>query len=257
MRRMPGLPPTMPSGDSPVDTPPERYVSFAPPAADPEVSSTKARHPVPVGPGRTTTLAPARSGPLRDITNYPIQLAKVQPPPLREETLERPRLLDWLHAKAHGRVVLLLADAGYGKSTLLADFARRSRLTTLWYRLDGDDRDWVSLLNHLVAAGRQHMPEFAPETAALLLRARVGGPSRDDVLDTFLREMPGICASGAVLILDDFHEVDDAADVRHVIKELLARAPDRLAVVFASRRMPTVPLAKMRAAGDVAELDDG
>ena len=67
---------------------------------------------------------------------YDVQLAKVQRPALRDETLERPRLLDWLRAKIHGRVVLLLADAGYGKTTLLADFSRRTRLRTLWYRLD-------------------------------------------------------------------------------------------------------------------------
>ena len=57
--------------------------------------------------------------PSDDIGGYPIQLAKVQPPVLRDETLERPRLLDWLRVKVRGRVVLLLADAGYGKTTLL------------------------------------------------------------------------------------------------------------------------------------------
>ena len=101
---------------------------------------------------------------------FPLQLAKVQAPPLRDATLERPRLLDWLRAKSHGRVVLLIADAGYGKTTLLADFARRARSRTLWYRMDTDDRDWTSVLHHLVAAGRQHDATFAPETSELLSR---------------------------------------------------------------------------------------
>ena len=92
--------------------------------------------------------------PLGDRMNgYPIQPAKVQRPPLRDETLARDRLLDWLAAKIHHRVILVLADAGYGKTTLLADFSRRTRLRTLWYRLDDDDRDWISFLSHLVAAG--------------------------------------------------------------------------------------------------------
>jgi DNA-binding SARP family transcriptional activator/tetratricopeptide (TPR) repeat protein len=195
---------------------------------------------------------------LRDEVNgFPIQLAKVQRPALRDETLERPRLLDWLHAKVHGRVVLVLADAGYGKTTLLADFSRRSRMRTLWYRLDDDDRDWVSFLHHLVAAGREHDATFAPETAGLLAEVGSGDPGRDVVLDTFIRELPTIAASGAVLILDDFHLVDDAADVRHITRELLARAPERLTIVFASRRQPSVPLAKLRAVGEVAELATG
>ena len=71
------------------------------------------------------------------MNGYPIQLAKVQRPALRDQTLARDRLLDWLAAKIHHRVVLVLADAGYGKTTLLADFSRRTRLRTLWYRLDG------------------------------------------------------------------------------------------------------------------------
>ena len=102
-----------------------------------------------------------------EVHGYPVQLAKVQGPPLREETLERPRLLDWLRVKVHGRVTMLLADAGYGKTTLLADFARRHRIRTLWYRLDDDDRDWVSFLHHLVAAGREYEPDFAPRTWSL------------------------------------------------------------------------------------------
>ena len=195
------------------------------------------RSPIAVGPGRGSDAAPRGSGPLRDEVNgYPIQLAKVQRPALREETLERPRLLDWLRAKIHGRVVLVLADAGYGKTTLLADFARRSRLRTLWYRLDDDDRDWVSFLHHLVAAGREYDPTFAPATTAMLAEIGPDGPGRDAVLDTFFGELPTITVNGAVLILDDFHLVDDAADVRHITRELLARAPERLTIVFASRR---------------------
>lgn len=57
---------------------------------------------------------------MTNVSGYPIQYAKVQPPPLREQTLARHRLLDWLAAKIHHRMILVLADAGYGKTTLLA-----------------------------------------------------------------------------------------------------------------------------------------
>ncbi|HET9851133.1 MAG TPA: hypothetical protein VFP56_01350, partial [Candidatus Limnocylindrales bacterium] len=83
---------------------------------------------------------------------FPVQVSKVQPPPLRDETLARDRLLDWLSVKIHRRVVLLTAEAGYGKTTLLADFTRRTRLRVLWFRLDRGDRDWTSFIAHLVAA---------------------------------------------------------------------------------------------------------
>jgi DNA-binding SARP family transcriptional activator/tetratricopeptide (TPR) repeat protein len=213
------------------------------------------REPIPVGPGRAVVPLPSRSAHLSDETSgYPIQLAKVQRPALRDETLARPRLLDWLRTKVHGRVVLILADAGYGKTTLLGDFSRRTRMRTLWYRLDHDDRDWLTVMHHLVAAGREHDPNFAPETAALLAEGAVSGPTRETVVDAFIRELPSISVGGAVVIFDDFHLVDDAQDPRFIARELVARAPERVSIVFASRRAPSVPLSKLRAVGEVADL---
>ena len=188
------------------------------------------------------------------MNRYPIQTSKVQRPLVRDDTLARDRLLDWLSVKIHDRVVLVLADAGYGKTTLLADFSRRTRLRTLWYRLDEDDRDWIAFLNHLVAAGREHDPGFAPNTSSMLGDMSVGGPTRDAVIEVFLRELPAVAERGAVLILDDFHLVDDSPDVRLIARELVARAPERLSIVFASRRAPTISLARLRATGEVAEL---
>ena len=189
------------------------------------------------------------------MSGFPIQYAKVQPPPLREETLARHRLLDWLAGKVHHRIILVLADAGYGKTTLLADFAGRTRLRTLWYRLDEDDRDWISFLHYLVAAGREADPAFAPNTAALLADKSLSGPSRETVIDVFMRELQSIAPHGAILIFDDYHLVDDAPDVQLIVRELVARAPERLTIVFASRRPPGIPIAKLRAVGEVAELD--
>jgi ATP/maltotriose-dependent transcriptional regulator MalT/DNA-binding SARP family transcriptional activator len=245
----------MPGPDLPVDTQRERSVSFARPTMAGLRLGPGERSPIPVGPGRTSTIASQVSGAHRDdVSGFPIQYAKVQPPPLREETLARHRLLDWLAAKINQRVVLLLADAGYGKTTLLADFSGRTRLRTMWYRLDDDDRDWISVLNHLVAAGREVDPAFAPNTAAMLADPSLGGPTRDTVVDVFIRELRTIAPYGAVLIFDDFHLVDDAPDVQFIARELVARAPERLTIVFASRRAPTIPIARLRATGEVAEL---
>ncbi len=186
---------------------------------------------------------------------FPIQSAKVQRPPLRAATLQRDRLLDWLHVKIHHRVVVVAADAGYGKTTLLADFARRSRIRTLWYRLDEEDGNWVSFVHYLVAAGREADPEFAPRTASLLAELGSGGPNRDTIVETFLHEWPSLVATGpAALIIDDYHLVDDVPDVRQLVRQLIERAPERMTLVFSSRRLPGVPLARVRALGELAEL---
>lgn len=189
------------------------------------------------------------------MSEYPVQISKVQAPPLREETLARDRLLEWLSIKIHRRAVLLIAEAGYGKTTLLADFSRRTRLRVLWFRLDRGDRDWVGFLAHLVAAVRIHVPAFGSSTSALLRETATAAPPLDTVLDTFLRELAGLPTDPTALVLDDFHLVDDAPDVRHVLRELLTRGPERMSFVFASRREPPIRLARLRALGEVAELD--
>ena len=174
-------------------------VSFAPP--DPVTlgsrGRTSTRAPIEVGSERAVHAAPdrVRAEPRGGVT-YPIQPGKVQAPALRDETLARTRLLDWLDVKIHSRVIFVIADAGYGKTTLLADFSRRTRLRTIWYRLDEDDRDWVGFLAHLVAAGREFDPEFAPRTAAILRSLEPGGPTREDAIETFLAELPSIAADG-------------------------------------------------------------
>ena len=128
-----------------IDTLREGSVSFAPPDpsdADAGRSATIGR--ACAGRERVASSAtPALlGGASRDgVSGYPIQVGKVQRPPLREETLARHRLLDWLDVKIHNRVVFVIAEAGYGKTTLLADFSRRTRLRTLWYRMDEEDRE--------------------------------------------------------------------------------------------------------------------
>jgi LuxR family maltose regulon positive regulatory protein len=185
---------------------------------------------------------------------YPIQPGKVHAPALRDDTLARDRLLDWLSVKIHSRVVLLIAEAGYGKTTLLADFSRRTRVRVLWYRLDRGDRDWVGFIAHLVAAVRVHVPAFGSATAGLLRETATSMPSLETVLDTFLRELSGLPNDSTALVFDDVHLVDDAPDVRQILRELLARGPERMSFVFASRREPPVRLARLRALGEVAEL---
>jgi DNA-binding SARP family transcriptional activator/tetratricopeptide (TPR) repeat protein len=188
------------------------------------------------------------------MSEFPVQVSKIQPPPLRDQTLARDRLLDWLGAKIHDRVVLVIAEAGYGKTTLMADFSRRTRLRSLWYRLDRGDRDWVGFIAHLAAAVRAHVPDFGPATDTLLRETATAAPPLDTVLDTFLRELASLPLDPSVLVFDDFHLVDDTPEIRHVVKELLARAPERLTFVFVSRRVPPVPLARLRALGEVAEI---
>jgi ATP/maltotriose-dependent transcriptional regulator MalT/DNA-binding SARP family transcriptional activator len=185
---------------------------------------------------------------------FPVQLTKVQRPPLRTETLSRERLLDWLAARIQQRLVFISAEAGYGKTTLIADFARRTRVRIIWYRIDEQDRDWVAVLNYLVAAGRELDAGFAPTTAALLGDIGTGAASRERVVETFLRELKALGGTRTVLFLDDWHLVDGVADVRELMRQVVLQAPERMSFVFSSRVRPNLSVARYRALGEVAEL---
>ncbi len=244
-----------------IDTRSRPSVSFAPP--EPWAHQRGLRRDgsadrvgVPMGPGRPAIVAPKHGsgGPLGQVSDYPVQIEKVQAPPLRDETLARGRLLDWLHVHVHRRAVLVLAEAGYGKTTLLADFTRRTRVRVSWFRLDRGDRDWLGFIAHLVAAFRIHQPDFAPITHSMIREASAAIPSRDALLDTFIRELGDLPAEPAALVFDDFHLVDDSQEARVIVRELLARAPERLTFVLISRTTPSLPFARLRALGEVSEL---
>ena len=244
-----------------IDTRSQPSLSFAPPeprarVRGPRIDGPADRGTVPVGPGRPAIVAPTHGsgGPLGQVSDYPVQYEKVQAPPLREDTLARDRLLDWLNVKIHRRVVLVLAEAGYGKTTLLADFTRRTRVRVAWYRLDRGDRDWLGFIAHLVAAFRVHQPDFGPVTQTMIHDASLGSTTREMVLESFVRELAMLSPEPASLVLDDFHLVDDSEDARVIVRTMLARAPERLTFVLVSRTAPSLPLARLRSLGEVAEL---
>ncbi len=190
------------------------------------------------------------------MSDFPLQAAKVQRPALRAETLQRDRLLGWLNSQADARVILVTAEAGYGKTTLLADFSRRTRRRVLWYRIDENDRSWVSVVRYLVAAGQELEPEFGAGTQALLDQlGRPDGPGREAVVEMLIREYTDFgLGGGAILILDDYHQVDDVPEIKAVLNQFVSQAPDRLTIVLAGRRTPGLALARLRSLGALVEL---
>jgi LuxR family maltose regulon positive regulatory protein len=183
-----------------------------------------------------------------------IARAKITPAPVREATLARERLLGWLAESIQHRLIAVVADTGYGKTTLLADFTRRAEIRCLWYRLDAADRDWVAFLNYLVAAGREYVPDFGAATLQMLQSIGTTDPPLERVLAIFIAELDALGSEPTVLILDDYHLVDTDPDIRTILTRLIADAPARLSFVLLSRRRPRLALGRLAAQGSVAEL---
>jgi DNA-binding SARP family transcriptional activator len=190
---------------------------------------------------------------------FPITGAKIHPPLLRADTLSRPRLNDWLDRATTGRVVLIIAEAGFGKTTLLADWASTSSRRTAWYRLEPDDRDWLVFLRHLVAAGREIDPDFGTETLDLILGLGAGGPSQADVVASIVREYGDFAAQvpeGLSLIVDDHHVIDGSAETDRILRALIDRTGNGFSIVIASRSAPRLPLGGLRSRGGLGRLDN-
>ncbi|MFI5262838.1 MAG: hypothetical protein ACHQZR_09825, partial [Candidatus Limnocylindrales bacterium] len=182
-----------------------------------------------------------------------ISRTKITPPLLRQETLTRGRLIDWLGRNAHHRLTLVVAEAGYGKTTLLGDFGRHSSVPVLWFKLDHTDRDWITLSNYLVAAFRELRPGFGTATLGLLAQLATADPPRGQIIDGLLAEVAAF-DEPALLILDDYHLVDDSPDARELVGRLLHEAPPGLSLLISTRRRPDLDLGRATAQGTVAEL---
>lgn len=199
-----------------------------------------------------------RSPGILDVSGLPVHGAKIHCPLLPATTLSRERLNGWLDEHAAGRIVVIVAEAGFGKTTLLADWSRRTQRRCLWYRLEPDDRDWLGFVRHVVGSGRELDDTFMPRTLRLLSDMGPGGPTRDTVVDSFVAELASEAAAdpnGITLILDDYHAIDGNEETTPIVRRLLDQTGDGFSLIVSTRSKPALPLGRLRARGGVARLE--
>lgn len=169
--------------------------------------------------------------------------------------MTRRRLLDRLDAGLDDRLTLVSAPAGFGKTTLVADWldARgRARKLGAWLSLDEADGDLRRFLRYLIAALRTAEPTIGAE--ALTMTETSHRPEHEPVLTALLNEFDDNAdGEPVVLVLDDFHAID-SRPVDAAVTFLIEHAPRRLHVVITTREDPRLPLARLRAKGQLTEL---
>ncbi|MGD8485970.1 MAG: AAA family ATPase, partial [Chloroflexota bacterium] len=151
--------------------------------------------------------------------------SKIGPAVPGRSILARPRLVDWLHNQGRARLILVSAEAGYGKTTLLNEFALQTRDTCVWYRMEPSDGDWITFLSYMIAAFRDIWPDFGRSTEALLRNVAAMGSTKEVVLAQFLADLGEVEDRRIAVILDDYHFVEDSPDIRMILSRLLERAP--------------------------------
>src|SRR6266487_5720570 len=184
----------------------------------------------------------------------PLLQTKFYVPKWRRDLVPRPRLSDRLNRGAESKLTLVSAPAGFGKTTLLADWLAAVAVhgrTVTWLSLDQSDNHPASFWTYLIAALQTAEPHIGASAISLLQSPQL--PPIEAVLTLLLNELGGM-STDLVLVLDDYHVID-ARDIHDGMVFLLDHLPTRPHLVIASRADPPLPLARLRAAGELSRSE--
>ncbi len=178
--------------------------------------------------------------------------AGFSPPPPSWGSLARPRLLARLDEGRSRRLTLLVAPAGYGKTTLLGQWvSRQAEGERVWCTLEEREADLYSFLTRLSAALAPILPQAVARVREFLADPQAG---LDPVLPLLLEGLAAL-NHPLVLILDDVQYVEKSAEVLKALDRMLGHAPSHLHLILSTRREPPLPsISRLRAAGQVFEL---
>jgi len=169
----------------------------------------------------------------------------------------RPRLLTGFSHGVGPKLVLISAPAGFGKTTLLAEWlaaaqaAKASEAALFaWLSLDREDNHPETFWQYVIAALQTVAPDVG--NSALTMLHEPEPPAVQTVLTALLNDLSAL-TTDLVLVLDDYHVID-ARDVHEGVTFLLEHLPPHMHLVIASRTDPPFPLARMRASGEFLEV---
>ena len=188
----------------------------------------------------------------------PLLRTKLYIPPPRPNLVPRPRLFERLNAGLHGKLTLISAPAGFGKTTLLSEWIASCERPVAWLSLDEGDNDPTRFFTYLVAALQTLDPNLGQ--AALGLLRSPQPPSPEAVVATLINDIAATPAPPSassrqrlVLALDDYHTIVNLA-VHEAAAFLLERQPPQIHVVIITRQDPLLPLSRLRARGQMTEF---
>jgi LuxR family maltose regulon positive regulatory protein len=174
---------------------------------------------------------------------------KVAIPRVRAGSLVRSRLLAALNEALGRELILVCTPAGFGKTSLLAEWARAATHQVAWLSLDEGDGDpnrfWRYVAAALDRTGVQLKERISPLVDGEAM-------SSDDLVIAVVNALE-VLPNDVALVLDDYHTVT-SAEVHETVAFVLDHFPGRLRLVIASRSDPPLPLARLRAGNRLAEL---
>ncbi|MBA3716023.1 MAG: tetratricopeptide repeat protein [Pyrinomonadaceae bacterium] len=209
-------------------------------------------------PRRQNTAQPTPNRVAKEISQQPsfFLRTKLLPPRAAPDMLSRPRLTERLLANLAHPVTLVAANAGSGKTTLVADFVRTHARQFVWYQLDHTDADPFVFLGYVAHGIKQLVPNFGEVFFSYLQQAAdelARQPER--AVDVLLNEVLEKVERQLILVLDDYHHLGTETTVHRVVDRLLSYLPDVMHVIIVSRDVPPLALARLRSQSSLAIID--
>lgn len=176
---------------------------------------------------------------------------KLYIPPTRPSFIPRPRLIEKLNAGLAGKLTLVSAPAGYGKTTLVTEWIAQIQGDTAvcWLSLDEDDSDPQTFFHYLAAAVRP-LPD-GQSSLSQLLQASQPLPAKTWA-KAFVRDVTAV-STPFILVLDDYHAID-SPEIDTALAFLLDHMPPHMTLALTSRRDPGFPISRLRARGQLTEV---
>jgi LuxR family maltose regulon positive regulatory protein len=198
---------------------------------------------------------------------------KLNIPQSRPDIVPRRRLIERLNAGVNGKLTLISAPAGFGKTTLMSEWINQTERTTAWVSLDKGDNDVVRFLAYFVAALQKIWAGIGESTLTVLQSPQP--PQIESLLTGLINEIADILDApstalpsdgpqdkrkglehGFALTLDDYH-VLEAHPIHAALMFLIDHLPPRMHIVIITREDPPLPLARWRAQGQMTEIRAG
>jgi ATP/maltotriose-dependent transcriptional regulator MalT/DNA-binding SARP family transcriptional activator len=177
-------------------------------------------------------------------------------PPRLPEIVTRQRLLTELEKARAAKLAVIVAGAGYGKSTLAAQFLQVSQSPFVWYQLEENDSDLSVFLSYLVAGLRGVLADFGEKTLSHLGSVSNVAEQSRAILSTFIGELDELVAEELFIALDDFHLVNDSGQITEAMEFLLDHMLPNLHFIVISRSIPALSLTQLKARRELLELKE-
>jgi LuxR family maltose regulon positive regulatory protein len=182
---------------------------------------------------------------------HPLLATKLHVPRPRVHLVPRDHLTEQLQQGAERALTLISAPAGFGKTTLLAQWLAENSIPVAWVSLEPEDNDPTRFLCYLIAALQTLDAQIG--TSALALLRTPQPPSPETVLAVLTNDLMSLGGGDFALVLDDYHVIT-ADPVQRGMTFLLEHLPPQLHLILATRADPPLPLARLRARGLLCEV---